>query len=407
MNKWLTLLLAAAIAFLSGPRPSQAEQELVTPSVMPYVTLLDEFTLYASNNTRPNEAIGSLSAFQSVQLAPIENSKLLGITLMDKVKVVTWLGEAWINLKEGAYKYGQLEVQEQTLTLLEQETPIYDSPMKITEYRLSPQKVQAVASIDVCDPYTPCYTNDKWYLIRTSWIGEKWIRPYHYAEKYKGEPVEGMITIAQESEMYMLPFEKPILDEPKLTPQVVKPVAKYIQQSRMVPPSVWYQIDTPKGLRWIHADDSYGLGFERVEQVDLKLDIPVPFQYYKTPFSYSNDSTGQQQPQTVHAIGKREDWFFVIADGSGKWINPAKEISSRLTGDFQNDAKLGVKQSDARLELTEASIVLNTPYVDNSLMNNSLTFTPQSVTASRVWNSPNGELWYYIHTWQGAKWVRP
>ncbi|WP_141334023.1 hypothetical protein [Paenibacillus sp. tmac-D7] len=408
MTKWFILLLATAMAVLSGPQLSHAEQELAAPSVMPYVTLLDDFTLYASSETRPDGAIGALSALQSVHLAPIESSRLLDITRMDKVRVETWLGEAWINLKEGSYKYGKLELQEQTLTLLEQETPIYESPMKMTAYGLSPQQVQAVASISVCDPYTPCYTNanDKWYLIQTSWLGNKWIRPYHFAEKYKGDPVEGMIAIAQESEVYLFPFDNPMTDEPKLPPQVVKPVAKYIQQTRMVPPSVWYQIDTPKGLRWIHLD-SYGYGFEGVESVDLKLDIPVPFYYYRSPFDYYAEPSEQQQPQAVHAIGRRDGWYFVLADDSGKWINPAKEIASQLTGDFENDAKLGVKQSNARLDLTESSIALDTPYVDSSLLNNALTFTPQTITASRVWTSPNGESWYYIHTWQGPKWVRP
>lgn len=51
MNKYLTLLLAAAIALLSGPQLTQAEQGLAAPSDMPYVTLLDEFTLYATNKT--------------------------------------------------------------------------------------------------------------------------------------------------------------------------------------------------------------------------------------------------------------------------------------------------------------------------------------------------------------------
>lgn len=409
MTKWLTLLLAAAIGVLSGPQLSKAEQELAAPSAMPYVTLLDEFTLYASKDTRSDEAIGSLSAFQSVHLAPIESNILLGITGMDKVPVMTWLGVAWINLKEGAYKYGQMELQEQKLTLLEQETDLYDSasPMKTTQYKLSPQTVQAVASISVCDPYTPCYSNDKWYLIKTSWLGDKWIRPYHYAEKYKGSPVEGMISIEQETEVYMLPFEKPLTDEPKLSPQIVKPIEKYKQQARMVPPSIWYKVDTSKGLRWIHADDSHGLGFEGVKKVDLKLDIPVPFHYYKLPFPYSDELPGPQLPQTVHAIGKIDGWYFVVADGSGKWINLAKEISSRLTGDFDNDAKFGVKLSDVSLELTAASIALDTPYMDASLTTQELTFTPQTVTASREWKSPNGELWYYIHTWQGAKWVRP
>ncbi|MCY9667021.1 hypothetical protein M5X11_19130 [Paenibacillus alginolyticus] len=403
MTKWLTLLLAAAIGVLSAPQLSRAEQELAAPSAMPYVTLLDEFTLYASKNTRSNEAIGSLSAFQSVHLAPIESSTLLGITRMDKVPVMTWLGVAWINLKEGAYKYGQMELQEQKLTLLEQETDLYDSAstMKKTEYKLSPQTVQAIASISVCDPYTPCYSNDKWYLIKTSWLGDKWIRPYHYAEKYKGSQVEGMISIEQETEVYMLPFEKPLTDEPKLPPQIVKPIEKYNQQARMVPPSIWYKVDTSKGIRWIHADDSHGLGFEGVEKVDLNLDIPVPFHYFKLPFPYSVELPELQQPQTVHAIGELHGWYFVVSDGSGKWINLAKEISSHLTGDFDNDAKFGVKLNDVSLELTAASIALDTP-----LTTHVLTFTPQTVTASREWKSPNGEMWYYIHTWLGAKWVR-
>lgn len=407
------MLLAIAISCLSRSGITWAEQELAEPSDMPYITLFDDFTLYATNETRPDEVLGSISAYQSVHLAPIERNRLLFITSMEKVPVETWLGKAWINLKEGSYKYGRMEYQEQTLTLLEQQTPIYDSQMKLTEYSLSPQKVQAIASIDACDPYNHCLTYDKWYkwyLIKTSWLGEKWIRPVRYAEKYIGKPVEGMIPISQESEVYMLPFEKPLADEPKVKPQVLKPVAKYTEFARMVPPIVWYQIDTPKGLRWIRCNDSYGLGIENVEQVDLKLEIPVPFHYYKTPTpytSYSEEIVGEQPPQTVQVIGKKDDWYFTISDGTGNWINLSKEIASRLTGDFENDAKLGVKLSNERLELTQTSIALDIPYVGNPFMENALTFTPQTVTASRVWKSPNGESWYYIHTWQGAKWVRP
>ncbi|MGO4269530.1 hypothetical protein AB4Z22_06740, partial [Paenibacillus sp. TAF58] len=134
---------------------------------------------------------------------------------------------------------------------------------------------------------------------------------------------------------------------------------------------------------------------------------PVPFHYYKLPFSYSDELPEPQLPQTVHAIGNIDGWYFVVTDGSGKWINLAKEIASRLTGDFDNDAKFGVKLSEVSLELTAASIALDIPYMDASLTTQVLTFTPQTVTASREWKSPNGELWYYIHTWQGAKWVRP
>ncbi|KEQ26697.1 hypothetical protein [Paenibacillus tyrfis] len=417
ISKWLILLLAAAVTFPSGSQTARAdqkpaEQKLAEPSAMPYITLLDDFKLYASDKTKPNEILGSISAYQSVKLAPIESDRLLDITRMDKVPVETWLGKAWINLKEGAYKYGQLQKQEQTLTLLDLQTPLYDSRMKVTGYSLSPQQVQAVASIDACDPYTPCRTSAKWHLIATSWLGEQWIRSEHYAEYYEGvgQPVDGMIPIARESEVYSLPFEKPLADEPKLPPQVLKPVEKYTRQARMVPPSVWYQVETPNGLRWIRCSDDYGLGIEGLEQVDRKLDIPVSFHYYQTPLAFSSDpnkTAGEQPAQTVQVIGKKGSWYFTVSEGVGKWINPSMEIASRLTGDFEQDAKLGVQLSSERLELTGSSIGFDIPYVENQPAEKWLTFTPQTVTASRVWKSPNGESWYYIHTWQGAKWVKP
>ncbi len=418
INKWLILLLAAAVTIPSGSQIARADQKLADrkpadqklaePGAMPYITLLDDFKLYASDKTKPGEVLGSISAYQSVKLAPID--RLLYITSMDKVPVETWLGKAWINLKEGAYKYGQLQKQEQTLTLLEPQTSLYDSRMKLTGYSLSPQQVQAVASIDACDPYTPCRTSAKWYLIRTSWLGEQWIRSQHYTENYAAQPVKGMIPIARESEVYSVPFEKPLADEPKLPPQVLKPVGKYTRQEGMVPPSVWYQIETTGGLRWIRGSEDYGLGIEGVEQVDLKLDIPVPFHYYKTPAissTYTEKIGGEQPAQAVQVIGKIGSWYFTVNEGAGKWINPSMEIASRLTGDFEQDAKLGVQLSGEQIELTQSSVGLDIPYVENQPAEKILTFTPQTVMASRVWNSPAGESWYYIHTWQGAKWVKP
>jgi hypothetical protein len=405
VNKWLFALLATIVMFNLGPHLSWAE--LAEQDQMPYVTLIDSFTLYSSSETTTDEVIGSLSALQSVQMAPIEQNELMGITRMDKVPVETWLGVAWINLKEGAYKFGKLEYQDQNLTLLDEDTPIFDAPRKETEYKLSKQKVQAIASIMDCDPFTPCRNKDKWFLIHTSWLGDKWIRPDHYAEKYKGDPVEGMIPINSERPVYLFPFEKPLSEEPTVKPQVIKPIDKYIQQDGMVPPIVWYQIDTSNGTRWLLQDDSYGLGVEGVEQVNVSIDMPIPFHYYRTPFAYSPDSQNEQSPQTLQAVGKIKNWYFVINDGTGKWVNPAKEIASRLTGDFENDAKLGVKLSSVQVQLTGASVALDTPYVEPGQMQNVLTFSPQTVTASRIWTSPNGESWYYIYTWQGPKWVRP
>ena len=404
------LIFAVFLMIWPGLQISYAEEsQLADPSAMPYILLLDEFKIYPSEETNQAEALGSISAMQTVHMAPIPNNRLLYIMNLEKIPVETWLGIAWINLKEGAYKYGQIKYKEQTLNLLESNTRLYDSRMKSTDMTLSPQTVVALASIEACDPYTPCRTNEnwyQWYLIQTSWSGQMWIRPDHYAEKYVGKPVEGMIPIAEDSAVYLYPFENPLNDEPELSPQILKPVAKYTELARMTPPSVWYQVETPKGLRWIQANANYGLGIE-VAPVDIQQIMPVPFHYYRTTSFYYAQSE-EQSPQTLHAIGKTNNWYFVIDHtGVGQWVNPSKKIASRMTGDYDNDTKLGMKLSDKRLNLNESSIARDIPYVDGESMNDTLTFTPQTVTASRSWISPNGEIWYYIHTWQGAKWVLP
>jgi hypothetical protein len=273
--------------------------------------------------------------------------------------------------------------------------------------KLGPQQVEAIASLPACDPYTGCFDfGAKWYLIRTSWLGEKWIYPYRFAEKYKGEPVEGYISIEDAAPVLLYPEDQPLADEPNLLPRIVKPIAKYVRMQRMVPPVVWYQIETEKGLRWVRTPSEHGLGFENIEPVDRKIEFPVSFQYYKTPVS-GEPASRLQEPQTVHALGHRGDWYFVLTEGTGRWINPAMEVAKRITGEFDKDSKLGVQWSREEVQLTAESIGLDQPYVEEWRGQELMTFTPQKVTASRVWHSPNGETWYYIHTWQGAKWVRP
>ncbi|MFE5324698.1 hypothetical protein ACFQ88_39270 [Paenibacillus sp. NPDC056579] len=275
------LLLMPTLSAHAEPAPTLGEEVH-----QPFVTVLSDFTIYPSAETKPSEAIGALGSMQSVRLALNEDqSTWIGFSNKQKVAVETWLGPAWLNLKEGSYKFGKLTVQEQTLTLLQEQTELYQNPgTSPTAFTLAPQQVQAIASIPVCDPYNACGGNERWYLIRTSWLGEQWIRPYHFAERYVGTPVEGMIALNGTMELYQYPFDKPLSDEPKLVPQVVKPKAKYTQQARMVPPSVWYQIETPKGLRWAHQDQAYGLGMERVEPVKQSIVMTTPFQFLQTPF---------------------------------------------------------------------------------------------------------------------------
>jgi hypothetical protein len=413
-NKAYTQAASALLAFTflfgaaGGPASAETAQPdpiMAQPAEMPYVTLADTFTLYTGPETRPNQAVGALSPLQSVRMAPIEQDKLLSIRSMEKIQVETWLGPVWINLKEGAYQFNKVEYQEETLHLL-QETVLYEAPGRPTPYSLSPQQVQAVASINACEPYGPCLNEDFYYLIRTSWLGDMWIRPEHYAEKYVGVEAMGAIPISTETPVFLYPFEQPLENEPKLKPQVVMPLAKYSHYTRFLPPIVWYKIGTLLGERWIAQDVRYGVGVEGVEPWSETLHMPVPFRLKQAPFSPLLADDEKQPPQDLEAMGKMRDWVMVLVDGEARWVNPSVELARSLTGDMEHDRALGVKEYTTPVELNEFTIVADNPSpgeVNNTM--ELLVFTKQQVVPERVWDSPNGTRWYYISTWRGPKWV--
>ncbi|MDR6885224.1 hypothetical protein [Bacillus sp. 3255] len=403
------ILAILILGFIMRSPNVQAEElspgeKIADPESMPYITLLDEFTMYANNTTRPEDSIGRLSSMQSVRMAPLPESELMGILSMTKVPIVTWLGTAWIDLNEGGYKYGKLEWKEQSLTLLS-EVQLFDQPNLSTKLALAPQQVHAIASVEECNPYSRCYGKDRWYLIQTSWLGAKWILPYHYAEKYVGEPVEGFISVEETTPVYLYPFEKPLANEPAVKPSILKPTAKYLLVGR-AGPSLWYQIQTDDNkLRWIHADSSHGLGFENIQRIEQSFEMTVPFHSYGNPFA-SYEIVPEHSPQILHFTGQLGDWFFTVIGDKGQWINPSLEYAKQISENDSQHSKLGVKHMLVEVQLDENSVALDIPYVDDQTIHGALKFSKQTVKASLVWQAPNGVTWYYIHTWQGAKWVR-
>lgn len=403
-------LLAASLLSSAGAYRALADSPppgsvMALPEEMPYVTLIDSFTLYAGPDTRPEQAVGALSPLQSVRLAPVERDALFSIKVMEKVEVETWLGPVWINLQEGAYQYNKIEWKEETLHLLEKETVLDEVPGRSTPYALGPQQVQAVASIDACQPYSPCYNRDYYYLIHTSWLGDMWIKPYHYAEKYQGTATLGAIPIDREMPVYLFPTEQPLVNEPAVQPQVMTPLAKYMQMGRMAPPIVWYKIKTALGERWILQDGRYGLGVEGVEKVSETLRMPVSFVYRDSPYSTFFPEQERQPPQDLQAIGKHGDWVMVLVNGTGKWVNPSREIAYSLTGEWEHDKALGVKTFNTPIEISETTVVADRPYPDATAQEELPVFSRQSIIPERVWDSPGGTRWYYISTWKGCKWV--
>jgi hypothetical protein len=401
-------LLALAFLLGTGGNPASAESQaasadMARPEEMPYLTLVDPFTLYSGPETRPDQAVGALSPLQSVQMLPIERNELLNISTMARVEVGTWLGPVWINLKEGAYLFNKLEVKEEVLTLLEKETVLYEAPGRPSPYTLAPQKVQAIASVDAHKPYTPLYNEDYYYLIHTSWLGDMWINPQHYAEKYKPLQATGAIAISSERSVYLYPNEPPLENEAKVQPQVVMPLAKYTQKGRLATPVLWYKIGTPLGDRWILQESRDG--WEGMKESKETIRMPVPFTYY-TSFYSKESNAPKQPPQDLQAIDKLGDWVMVLVNGEGRWVNPSLEIALSLTGDMEHDRTLGVKEYTTPIEISEWTVTADYPS-PGALKNDQelLVFTRQQVTPERVWDSPNGTRWYYISTWRGPKWA--
>ncbi|WP_159881815.1 hypothetical protein [Paenibacillus puerhi] len=262
-------------------------------------------------------------------------------------------------------EYGQLHADgnpdnevDFTITFNE-ETVLYSSPEEsgITPYSLAPQTVQAV------------FNEGSYYKIKTSWLGEMWIRPEW----------PFIFNLNEESKEVVLQTETPVYDYPythvlgKLEPQTMKTTASAA--------GGWLRVETPFGKEtWLHPKISAPL-----EAVPYTSPLEVDG-YWLPAYMYPNNRSkmlGDVHERYLNPFEKTAegDWYHVHSELGDVWVQLQPE---RIAVDYNQEVELPFNREIHDRPGGSWKGVLG----------------PQTVKASK-----RLEIWIKVDTWLGEAWI--
>lgn len=201
-----------------------------------------------------------------------------------------------------------------TITFIK-ETALYSSPKESnrTPYSLAPQTVQVI------------FAEEVYYKIKTSWLGEMWIRP----------DWPFIFNLNEESKEVVLQTETPVYDYPyttvlgKLEPQTVKTTASAA--------GGWLRVETPFGKEtWLHPKISAPL---KVESYTSPLEVDG---YLLQAYMYPNDRSkllGDLEENYFKPFEKTTegDWYHVHSELGDVWVQLRPE---RIAVDYKQEVEL-------------------------------------------------------------------
>ncbi|TBL71199.1 hypothetical protein [Paenibacillus thalictri] len=277
------------------------------------------------------------------------------------------------------------------ITLFE-ETPIYNKPDASLKpsATLSPQDVITVGAEKewYARSYDPTHPDEekRWVQIETTWLGPQWMR-LHRSKIGAVKLLDTHIWLPDGASIYDEPFAN---DDAAavLTPQTVH--AKAAFESPQVSPL--YLIETTwLGDKWLAPSVRHYTNIEKVEE-DVVLptetmisDLPEPARLGKYTDLWVIPA------QTVKAYEKYYDFYHIETSVGPKWVN--KQFAQPE----------GVRKTDEEITLTEPAVQYlypHQPYPTFGLL------SPQKVKAYEKWQSPQGDNWFRIHSWNGDLWVK-
>jgi hypothetical protein len=268
-----------------------------------------------------------------------------------------------------------------TVTLLEN-TPIYSEPNPANHpiAALSSQNAQIIGA------EAGWLSNDKdtdkiWFQVQT-WLGAQWLQ---LELKQLGRVLETDVSL-------WLSKETPLSSSPaqeqstglSLASQTVHAVAHY--KSKL---HTSYLVETWAGPLWIHSKEN---DVFPVTPSNDSLTLPTFTSAFKHPNPYE-DELGILEPQHVTILDMyREDWRRIrTASREEVWVH-SKYAEPR-----------GALPVEETVELPSTTPLRKYPEVYDSSLG---ALAPQKVKAHAKWESPAGEPWYRIDSWQGSAWIR-
>jgi hypothetical protein len=357
------------------------------------------------------------------------------------------------------------------------EFPLYDSYEKPGKpiATLSPvQTIKLKAHLMVADPadsYPQPNVYNDWFLVETTWIGDKWIHMTDGISKFGIiDEKQDSVTLVDDTVMYDAPSPSQ-KSELMLGPQKLETTGSITACDpfeKNFTCDKYFRVKTWVGEKWI-APSSY---MEKINEEPLNTTITLTNEtdVYELPF-FHKKTVSKLQPQTLQVKSKYwvllgragpTIWYKVETLEGLRWICPydaylgmekttekinipvsfhfytrpnkySKEEKVQQSAELQASGKLGawyyVMMSPTEYRWVDPARALaenpnNVDSINENIRINEhsyisdipyseaniaseLTFSDQLVKASRKWLSPRGETWYLISTWKGEKWARP
>ncbi|GLI09522.1 hypothetical protein YDYSG_55540 [Paenibacillus tyrfis] len=349
------------------------------------LTLLQDTPYYVIPNALVNKAEGAFSP-QTVEVIEAETR---WAEVPNWWKLRTTFGDKWIKTDPG-----KIDVPPPpTITLMEN-TPIYAKANAQTEPSAvsSPQQVEVVGAEKQWF-YSPKHDENelKWLKIRTSWLGDQWIRlPLKQIGSYYSHAKKKYYGFAEFSNVPL--WNHAATSSP--SPQQIQYQLFTETGEFQSPLGSFYQVETPEGTRWTRYPGEFIT--EASETITRRQPAPL----YPSPSPYSG-KPHIAVPQTLTVFEKIEanpvrdwegTWYHVWANEGEGWFNP------KYAG--PEDAKPDNTEIDLQSDKTWLY-----QYPDSSQLLNYGVLGPQKIRASAAWTTPNGTRWFQIPTFLGNAWI--
>ncbi|MCZ8522904.1 MULTISPECIES: hypothetical protein [Paenibacillus] len=390
-NRILWLTLAAGCLLLSGASSgTAAPADTSLPHIeapnglrIPAAVRLLKPTPFYDTADLASKPLGSLSA-QEVEVIGAEASWSSGRSWY---KIRTWLGDKWMSPEPWT-----VEVKPPKTILLTGDTPLYGQPKlsAVSSASISAQEVEVVGAERQWHYMDAHRYEDTWLQIRTSWLGDQWIRvPLAEIGTFRPVDRKWYYTGVQA-------FQNP---KGQRFPDVIENRTLHITGEFTTVFDIFYRVDNGKNpVGWVGQ-----MGYA-VQEISEPLTLPRSVLLFA---AVGAESGTRLEPQTVQAFEKidtgpaeaRPDY----ADDTGVWYHVRTNQGEGWINRAYGEPEV-IRPASGKLRIGEGGTELyRYPHPGLRLKVDRL--GSQTLAPTGYWEDPSGQRWYQADTYAGKVWL--
>lgn len=381
----------------------------IDPLSNSHMVVLSETNLL-NDYKNPNSVTGSISGIQVVQIActPYETKCLATSGDKDYVLIKTWMGDKWIEDNDNITGGGYSETA-RNVTLVE-DTQVYDRPFTKSvppadsdAAKLTPQKVHVKAIYQYLPKghYSGRAMLDApvWYLISTTYRGEKWIVDPFFPEDVEQTESPSDRAIKLNGNEMLYDFPHVVAGKGIKAPSgIVQVVARNTFQVKSHIDG-WYKIQLQEGtFKWVKAfpqDENESTPLTQLDLVNESIALRTATRYFDIDGEVSLSLQNWLQPGKYAVDRINDGWARIQTPDGWKVVNLDRAPLERPPG---------IIEAQEKVKLTPKTATYYFP-LTGEVSQSEGAFSDQEAVSFEKWVSPLGVNWYHISTYNGIAWV--